>query len=50
MTIFFIFLQYLTFSPTQSTNPKTFWNQSYCIIQFKITDFMGFIQTSNKNQ
>jgi len=48
--IFFRFLQFIAFSRTQSANTKTFWDQSYSIIQFKITDFMDFIQIENKNQ
>jgi hypothetical protein len=45
---FFKFLQFLAFSQTQDTNTKTFWDQSYSIIKFKITDFMDF--SKNKNQ
>jgi hypothetical protein len=48
--IFFRFLQFLAFSRTQTANTKTFWDQSYSIVQFKITDFMDFIQINNKNQ
>lgn len=47
---FFRFLQFITFSHSQTTYTKTFWNQSYSIVQFKITDFMDFIQIHNKNQ
>ena len=28
---------------------KTFWDQSYFILQFKINNFMDFIQINNKN-
>ena len=48
--IFFRFLQFIAFSRTQKTQTKTFWDQPYSIIQFKITDFMGFIGINNKNQ
>ena len=47
---FFRFLQFSVFSPTQTANTKTFWDQSYFILQFKISDFMDFIQINNKNQ
>ena len=47
---FFKLLQFLAFSRTQDINIKTFWDQSYCIVKFKITDFMNFIKIKNKNQ
>ena len=47
---FFRFLQFLAFSQAQTANTKTFCDQSYYILQFKINDFMDFIQISNKNQ
>ena len=47
---FFRFLQFIAFSQTQTANTKTFWDQSYSILQFKINDFMDFIQINNKNQ
>ena len=47
---FFKFLQFIAFIQTQTANTKTFWNQSYSILQFKINDFMDFIQINNKNQ
>ena len=47
---FFKFLQFLAFSRTQDANTKTFWDQSYYIVKFKITDFMDFIKIKNKNQ
>lgn len=47
---FFRFLQFLAFSRTQTANTKIFWDQSYSIVQFKIIDFMDFIQINNKNQ
>ena len=47
---FFRFLQFIAFSQTQTANTKTFWDQSYSILQFKINDFMNFIQINNKNQ
>jgi hypothetical protein len=47
---FFRFLQFITFSHSQPTYTKTFWGQPYSIVQFKITDFMDFIQIPNKNQ
>ena len=48
--IFFRFLQFIAFSRSQKTQTKTFWDQAYSIVQFKITDFMDFIQINNKNQ
>lgn len=48
--IFFRFLQFIAFSQTQTANTKTFWDQSYSILQFKINDFMDFIQINNKDQ
>ena len=48
--IFFKFLQFIAFIQTQTVNTKTFWDQSYSILQFKINDFMDFIQIKNKNQ
>jgi hypothetical protein len=47
--IFFRFLQFIVYSRTQPTNTKTFWGQLYTIIQFKMTDFMDFIQINNQN-
>ena len=47
---FFKFLQFIAFIQTQTANTKTFWDQSYSILQFKINDFMDFIQINNKNQ
>ncbi|CAN0311670.1 unnamed protein product [Ectocarpus sp. 4 AP-2014] len=47
---FFRFLQFTAFSQTQTASTKTFWDQSYSILQFKINDFMDFIQINNKNQ
>jgi len=46
---FFRFLQFIAFSQTQTANTKTFWDQSYSILQFKINDFIDFIQINNKN-
>jgi hypothetical protein len=48
--MFFRCLQFFAFSRTQSANTKTFWDQPYSIIQFKIADFMDFIQIETKNQ
>ena len=48
--IFFRFLQFIAFSRAQTAKTKTFWGQSYSIVQFKTTDFMDFIQVNNKNQ
>ena len=47
---FFRFLQFIAFSRTQTVETKTFWDQPYSIVQFKIIDFMDFIQVNNKNQ
>ena len=47
---FFKFLQFIAFSQTQTANTKTFWDQAYSILQFKINDFIDFIQINNKNQ
>ena len=47
---FFRFLQFTAFIQTQTANTKTFCDQSYSILQFKITDFMDFIKITNKNQ
>jgi hypothetical protein len=48
--IFFRFLQFIAFSRTQTVSTKTFCGQSYCILNFKLNDFMDFIQIKNKNQ
>jgi hypothetical protein len=46
---FFRFLQFVTFSQTQTAITKTFWDQPYSILKFKMNDFMDFIQINNKN-
>ena len=48
--VFFRFLQFIAFSRTQTATTEKFCEQSYYIIQFKLTDFMDFIQKNNKNQ
>jgi hypothetical protein len=48
--IFFRFLQFIAFSRTQTATTENFCEQSYSIVQFKVTDFMDFIQKNNKNQ
>lgn len=48
--IFFRFLQFIAFSQTQTATTENFCEQSYSIVQFKLTDFMNFIQKNNKNQ
>ena len=47
---FFRFLQFLAFSRTKATTTEIFWEQHYSIVQFKVSDFMDFIQINNKNQ
>lgn len=46
----FRLLQFLFFNRTQKAKTKFFWNQQYSIVQFKIVDFMGFIEIKNKSQ
>lgn len=48
--IFFKFLQFIAFSRTQKITTENFCEQPYSIVQFKITDFLNFIQKNNKNQ
>lgn len=48
--IFFRFLQFIAFSRTQKITTENFCEQPYSVVQFKITDFLNFIQKSNKNQ
>ena len=48
--IFFRFLQFIAFSRTQTATTENFCEQPYSIVQFKVTDFMDFIQKNNKNQ
>lgn len=48
--IFFRFLQFIAFSRTQTATTEFFCEQPYSIVQFRVTDFMDFIQINNKNQ
>lgn len=48
--IFFRFLQFIAFSRIQTATTEFFCKQPYSIIQFRVTDFMDFIQINNKNQ
>jgi len=48
--IFFRFLQFIAFSQIQTATTEFFCKQPYSIIQFRVTDFMDFIQINNKNQ
>ncbi|WP_297691731.1 hypothetical protein [uncultured Eudoraea sp.] len=47
--IFFRFLQFISFSKTQTVHIEFFREQPYCIFHFKASDFMDFIKVNNKN-